>query len=273
MSTVRLASCAGKPSQALWVLTVDLLVQDNSAGQDEDEVSELLDNMSPTQPWAEPPLNPSLPPDADPIATGEDSTARHEEAQRVQSVEAYPPLHMAPPHQMPQDPLEPAFLEPEPAADYAVAVVQLLTPQEITDLQAAQQLLQNPPASSSQLGQALGFQPGLGSNAAAKQGVVGQMPHEGLQQMAPAPFQPGPVQPGGLMGQYPPVQQQSGPPAAYPQQQAPGFVGRPSGGQPLLRLPPPLRPAGGPQQPPIMRHLQVSSRPASHNICCCHGST
>ena len=232
--------------------------QDSSTGQDEDEVNELLDNMSPTQPWAEPPLNPPLAPDADPIAAGEDSTARHEEAQRVQSVEAYPPLHLAPPHQMPQDPLEPAFLEPEPAADYAVAVVQLLTPQEITDLQAAQQLLQNPPASSSQLGQALGFQPGLGSNAAAKQGVVGQMQHEGMQQMAPAPFQAAPVQQQGVMGQYPPMQQ-PGPPAAYPQQQAPGFVGRPSGGQPLLRLPPPLRPAGGPQQPPLMRHLQVSN--------------
>lgn len=186
-------------------------------------MSELLDNMSPTQPWAEPPLNPPLAPDADPIAAGEDSTARHEEAERVQSVEPYPPLHMLPPHQIPQDPLEPAFLEPEPAADYAVAVVQLLTPQEITDLS-----------------------------------LVGQMQHEAMQQPAPAPFQAAPPQQGGLIGQYPPAQQ-PGPPVAYPQQQAPGFVGRPSSGPSLFR--PPSRPQPGltPQGPAIMRPLQVSS--------------
>ena len=224
-----------------------------SAGQDEDELSELLDNMSPTQPWAEPPLNPPLAPDGDPIAAGEDSTARHEEAQRVQSVEAYPPLHMVAPHQMPQDPLEPAFLEPEPAADYAVAVVQLLTPQEITDLQAAQQLLQNP-SSSSQLRQPVGFQPHLDSNPSVDQGLIGQIQHEA----APAPFQATPPQQGGPMGQYPPVQQ-LGPPASYPQQQAPGFVGRPSGGPPLFRPPLGPRPALGPQAPAIMRPSQVSS--------------
>ena len=228
------------------------LVQDVSAGQDEEELSELLDNMSPTQPWAEPPLNLPLGPDADPIAAGEESTARHKEAQRVQSVEAYPPLHMAPPHEMPQDPLEPAFLEPEPAADYAVAVVQLLTPQEISDLQAAQQLLHNP-SSSSQLGQPVGFQPRLDSKPSVDQGLMGQVQHE-----APAPFQAAPPQQAGLTGQYPPVQQ-PGPPASYPQQQAPGFVGRPPGGPPLFRPPPGPRPAGAPQGLAIMRPLQVSS--------------
>ena len=218
-------------------------------------MSELLDNMSPTQPWAEPPLNPPLGPEADPIAAGEESTARHEEAQRVQSVEAYPPLHMAPPHQMPQDPLEPAFLEPEPAADYAVAVVQLLTPQEITDLQAAQQLLQKPSAAA-QLGQAVGYQPHLDSKPSVEQSLVGQMQHEGMQQAAPAPFQAS--QQGGLVGQYPPAQQ-PGPPASYPQQQAPGFVGRPPGGSPLFRRPPGSRPAGAAQGLATMRPLQVRS--------------
>ena len=202
--------------------------------------------MSPTQPWAEPPLNPPLAADGDPIAAGEDSTARHEEAQRVQSVEAYPPLHMAPPQQMPQEPLEPAFLEPEPAADYAVAVVQLLTPQEITDLQAAQQQLQ--------LGQAAGFQPRLDGHTSLGQGLIGQMQHEGMQQVPPAPFQtPAPPQ-GSITGQYPPVQQQ-GTPASYPQQ--PGFVARPSGAPPLFRPPPRLTET--PQGAAIMLPLQVST--------------
>ena len=211
--------------------------------------------MSPTQPWAEPPLNPPFGPEADPIAAGEESTARHEEAQRVQSVEAYPPLHMAPPHQMPQDPLEPAFLEAEPAADYAVAVMQILTPQEITDLQAAQQLLQKPSAAS-QLGQAVGYQPHLDSKPSVEQGLGGQVQHEGMQQVAPAPFQA--PQQGGLIGQYPPAQQ-PGPPASYLQQQAPGFVGRPPGGQPLFRPPPGPRPAEAAQGLVIMRPLQVLS--------------
>ncbi|KAL3156798.1 hypothetical protein ABBQ38_001069 [Trebouxia sp. C0009 RCD-2024] len=216
-------------------------MQDTTAGQDEDELSELLDNMVPTQPWAEPPLNPPLPSDVDPIAAGEDSVARHEEAQRVQSVEAYPPLHLAPPHQMPQDPLEPAFLEPEPAADYAVAVVQLLTPQEITDLQASQQ------QQLQQLAQPVGLQPAPDAQASRDHNLMGpgQLQHEG---MPPAPFQAGPPQQPGVMGQYPPVQQQ-GPPASYLQQQAPGFISRPSGGLPAFRPPP--------QGPAVMRPVQA----------------
>lgn len=215
-------------------------VQDVTAGQDEDELSELLDNMVRTQPWAEPPLNPPLPSDVDPIAAGEDSVARHEEAQRVQSVEAYPPLHLAPPHQMPQNPLEPAFLEAEPAADYAVTVVQLLTPQEITDMQAAQQQLP-------QLAQPAGLQPPHDAQPSLDRNLMGpgQLQHEG---MPPAPFQAGPPQQPGVMGQYPLVQQQ-GPPASYLQQQAPGFVGRPSGGLPAFRPPPP--------GPAVMRPVQV----------------
>ena len=145
-----------------------LELQDITAGQDDDEVSELLDNMSPAQPWAEPPPNPPLAPDADPIAAGEDSQARHDEAQRVQTSAAYPSDHP------PQDPLEPAFLEPEPAAGYVISAIQLLTPQEIIDQQAAQQQLQQ---------QAVGLLPNL------------NLPSQGLarqQQGVPGPLNPPP---------------------------------------------------------------------------------
>ena len=217
-----------------------LLVQDITAGQDDEEISELLDNMSPTQPWAEPPPNPPLAPDADPIAAGEESVARHEEAQRIQTVSAYPT------DQLPQDPLEPAFLEPEPAADYVIAVVQLLTPREITD-QAAQQ---------QQSGQLPGFQPNLDATSVSAQGLGGQ-----VQQGMPVPHhQAAPPQQPQVTGQYPPVLQQ-GLTAPYPSLQPSGFGVRPPGGPPPFRPPHGLLPAGPPQHqgPAIMRPLQVSN--------------
>lgn len=226
-----------------------LLVQDITAGQDDDEISELLDNMSPTQPWAEPPLNPPFAPDADPIAAGEESVARLDEAQRVSNVAAFPPLHLPAPDQMPDNPLEPAFLEPEPAADYALAVVQLLTSKEI---EAQQQ-----PA------QPVGLRPNAAVNLQPSQ--AGQRQHQSMLGSSVAPLQAGPPQQPGVMGQYPPVQQ-PGPSAAYPPQQAPGFGVRPAGGLPPFRPPPRPLPTGPPQHQgsAIMRPFKVRS---SSTIC------
>ena len=220
-----------------------LSMQDITAGQDDEEISELLDNMFPMQPWAEPPPNPPLPPDADPIAAGEESLARHEEAQRIQTVSPYTP------DQLPQDPLEPAFLEPEPAAGYVIAVVQLLTPREISD-QAAQQ---------QHSGQLAGFQPKLDASSVSAQALGGQV-QQGMPGSSVPHLQAAPPQQPQVTGQYPPVVQQ-GFPAPYPPQQPSGYRARPSGGLPSFRPPPGPMPAGPSQHqtPASMHPLQVSN--------------
>ena len=230
--------------------------------------------MAPTQPWATPPPNPPLPPDADPCAAGEESTERDAEAHRIQMVEPFPPLHMQlAPHQMPQDPFEPAYPEPEQPLDHALAVVILLTPKEIADQQAAQQ--------QHHMGPPLGFHPDPGANPMPHQLPPGQMPQQGLQGAA-APFLQAPghmqQQPGGL-GPYatPQAPRPPGAPGPYPllhqggpPQHLPGSVNVGQGSGLPFRGPSGIpQPPTGPLQhpgPPSMRPLQVMPAPAAAGV-------
>ena len=230
----------------------------------------MLDTMSPTQPWAPPPPNPALPPDADPCAAGEESTERAVEAHRIQMIEPFPPLHMQlAPHQMPQNPFEPAHHEPDHPPDYALQAMVLFTPKEIQDQQAAQQ--------HHRMAAPLGFHPNPGANP-----MPHQLPHVHMSHGFAAPLHqpPGPMQqqPAGV-GQYPPAQQPEPPrggPAPYQPlqqqgggaQQGPGHLHGAHGVGTAFRGPPPLRnPPAHPQQqgPSIMRPLQVL-----HNVSCLH---
>ncbi|DBA65773.1 TPA: hypothetical protein ACH3X2_002813 [Trebouxia sp. C0005] len=252
-------------------------MQDGSAGQDElDERNELLDSMAPTQPWANPPPNPPLPADADPYAAGEESTERDAEAHRIQLVEPFPPLHMhLAPHQMPQDPFEPAYPEPDQPLDHALAVVVLLTPKEIADQQAAQQQQHH-------MGPPPGFHPDPGANPMPHQLPPGQLPQQGLQGSA-APFlqPPGPMQQQpGILGQYAPPQapRPPGAPGPYPPlhqggppQHLPGSVNVGQGSGLPFRGPPGItQPLAGPLQhpgPPTMRPLQTpAGGPPQHSM-------
>ncbi len=240
--------------------------------------------MAPTQPWATPPPNPPLPADTDPCAAGEESTERDAEAHRIQMVEPFPPLHMQlAPHQMPQDPFELAYPEPDQPPDHALAVVVLLTPKEIADQQAAQQQHHMAPP--------LGFHPDPGANPMPHQLPPGQMPQQGLQGSG-APFLQAPghmqQQPGGL-GQYAPPQapRPPGAPGPYPPlhqggppQHLPGSVNAGQGNGLPFRGPPGIsQPPAGPLQhpgPPTMRPLQVMPATAAAGVhvimlqsCCC----
>lgn len=238
-----------------------VITQDGSVGQDEDERNELLEGMASTQPWASPPPNPPLAPDADPCAAGEESTERAAEAHRIQMVEPFPPLHShLALHQMPQDPFDLAYPEPDQPLDHALALIILLTPKEIADQQAVQQQHQ----------QHMGHPPGFHSDPNAHP-VPHQLPHGQMLQQGLAGYAGAPLQPAGAM------QQQPGGPSQYPPPQQPrplaalgpfsplhqgslpphmGHVGDP----PFRGLSgPPQAPPGPPQQqgPPIMRPLQV----------------
>ncbi|KAL0034147.1 hypothetical protein WJX77_000222 [Trebouxia sp. C0004] len=252
-------------------------MQDGSVGQDElDERNELLDSMAPTQPWAAPGPNPPLPLDADPCAAGEESIERDAEAHRIQMVEPFPPLHMQlAPYQMPQDPFEPAYPEPDQPLDHALAVVILLTPKEIADQQAAQQQQHH-------IGPRLGFHPDPGANPMPCQLPPGQMPQQGLQGVAATFLQaPGHMQqqPGGS-GQYAPPQvpRPPGAPGPYP----PLHQGGPpqhlhgsvsiglGGGLPFRGHPGKTQPPAGPLQhpgPPSMHPLQApAGGPPQHSM-------
>lgn len=234
--------------------------QDGSDGQDEDEKNELLESMSPTQHWVPPPLNPPLPPEADPCAAGEESTERDAQSQREQMFAAFPPVQLPmEPHQMPQDPFDLAYPEPDQPLDYAVSVMILLTPKEIQDQQAAQQ--------QQQMGPPPGFHPDPNANLMQHQLPYELPPQQGLPGFAAPPFQgTGPMQQPGGLGQYLAPQQPRPPggPAPYPlvqqkgpSQQAPGQIneGPPFRGPPGAPQPPSAPPQH--QGPPVMRPLQV----------------
>ena len=245
---------------------MSVITQDGSVGQDEDERNELLESMASTQPWASPPPNPPLAPDADPCAAGEESTERAAEAHRIQMVEPFPPLHAhLAPHQMPQDPFELAYPEPDQPLDHALALVILHTPKEIADQQAAQQQQQQ--QQQQHLGPPLGFHSDPNAHPMPNQLPHGQMLQQGL-----AGYAGGPLQPAGAM-----QQQQPGGPNQYPPPQQPRLLAALGPFPPLHHgsLPPnmghvgdppfrglsgvPPGPPGPPQQqgPPIMRPLQV----------------
>ena len=236
-------------------------MQGGAAAQDEDEANELLESMAPTQPWATPPPNAPVAPDADPIAAGEDSTESSAEAQRIQTVRPYPPLHkQLMEHELSQDPFLPFHAEQEPPLDYTLAVIMLHTPKELADQAAAQQqqqqqqqqhLHQQPPPGHFQQPQ------GMPTYATALQppGML-QQPGVGLQ----PPAQPLRT-PGGL-GPRPPLQH-----AVSPQHMH-GQAGGPGPGVPAFRPPPgggPPPSAPHPHQPPnVMRPMQVCLALSQH---------